>query len=368
MLKAKDDIPWWKTLYGEEEIAHISASIRDLRISQGAITEKFETRVCEILQVPFAVAVPSCSIAMVLALMTLGVGPGDEVIVPDRTFIATAHAATLLGATVILADIRSDLPLLDLSRLEQRITSRTKVIMPVHLNGRFVDMQALQEIARKHGVFLIEDAAQAFFSQHPSGFAGTLSDIGCFSFGMSKLISTGQGGMCVTRSRDLYEKMKLIRNHGVELGRTHDSEFHVKASNFKFTDILASGGLVQLERLPEKVRQVNEIYRRYREGLAGLGFIKLIPVDVDAGEVALWTEVLVPERERFMSYLSEKRIATDRFLPDLHHSRHLGQTQAIAEASVFDRQGFILPCGPHMSMDAVDRVIDEIRKSAVEFG
>lgn len=357
-----EQINWWKTTFAQAEIDLITKAILNQKISQGTVTGEFEAKVCEILKVPYAVAVPSGSMALVCALMALGVEPGDEVICPDRTFIATAHAVTLLGAKVVLTEINENDPNIDPSKVEAKITKKTKGILCIHLNGRMCDMAALQKIAKKHGLFLVEDAAQAFYSKHPLGYSGTLSDIGTFSLGMAKIISTGQGGLCVTKSKALYEKMMAIRNHGVEMGKTHDSDYTMKATNFKFTDIQAAAGIAQLGRLPEKVERVQAIYRRYVKGLAGLDFVKVLPVDVDNGEIALWTEVLSPERAKVMKYLADNGIATEKFLPDLHRSAHLGNKGKFPEAaSKFDLQGFVVPCGPAMPLESVDRVIEVLK-------
>ncbi len=241
-LEPAEPVSWWRTAIGEDERATILDSLARERISMGAVTAELEAELCRRLEVPYAVATTSGSVALMMALLALDIGPGDEVIVPTRTFIATAHAASLLGARVVLVDCGAESPNLDVERLAAHITDRTKAIIPVHLNGRAVDARVF-EIARQRGLAVVEDAAQALYSRTPQGYLGTLGDIGCFSFGMVKLTSTGQGGALVTRDEALYRRLVAIRNHGVRDVVSHD--YLGVGGNFKFTDILASIGLWQ---------------------------------------------------------------------------------------------------------------------------
>ena len=193
-------IPWWKTTFGEQEIQKVTEAISNGHISQGPITEEFETRLAEALDVPYVVATTSGSVALLMALMAFGIQPDDEVIVPNRTWIATAHAVKMIGAKVVLVDVQPDLPIMEVAQLEQKITPRTKAIIPVHLSGRSADMDAIREIAKAHGLLIIEDAAQALFSKYRGEYCGTQSDAGCFSFSVAKLLPTGQGGAIAIRS------------------------------------------------------------------------------------------------------------------------------------------------------------------------
>jgi dTDP-4-amino-4,6-dideoxygalactose transaminase len=209
------EIPWWKNSVGEAEAHQAAAAIVHAHVTMGPLVGQLEEKIAEALGGPYAVATPSGTAALVLALMAVGVRPGDEVIVPNRTFIATAHAALLLGARVVLADVREDLPLMDTAALPGKITSRTKVVMPVHLNGRSVDMEAVNRLAAQHGLYVVEDACQALLSRNAGGFLGTQSHVGCFSLGITKLVASGFGGVAVTRDRTLWERMRLLRNQGL---------------------------------------------------------------------------------------------------------------------------------------------------------
>lgn len=355
-------ISWWRTAIGSEEVDRLLLSIEHEHISQGPVTEEFEARIADALDVPYAVATVNGSVALLLAMMALGIARGDEVIVPNRTFVATAHAALMLGATVVLVDCRPDLPTMDVSQLESKITARTKAVVAVHLNGRAVDMTALSRVAERYGIRVIEDAAQAMFSRSKLGYLGAQSDAGCFSLGMTKLISTGQGGVVVTRDRATYERLKLLRNHGVI--DTLNDEYAMLGFNFKFTDLAASIGIAQLGRARERVEQVTSIYRRYEAVLRDLPFLRTIPVDLDTGEIPLWLEVLCPERDELMNYLAAHGIQTRRFLPSLNASPHLQSRGEFPNSRIYATDGLFLPSGPEQPADSIDRVLETLRAYA----
>lgn len=354
------EVSWWRTSFGEEEAQNIYKAMAAEHISQGPVTEQFEAEFAEALDVPYAVATTSGSVALLMSLIALGIKPGDEIIVPNRTFIATAHAAMLLGAKVALVDVLPHIPTMDVSNIEQMVTPRTKAVLPVHLNGRAVEMEELHAVCEKHGLWVIEDACQALFSKNSCGYLGTQSDAGCFSLGVTKLISTGQGGMVVTRSRETYDRLKLVRNHGVL--DTYQATYSQIGLNFKFTDLLASIGLAQLSRVPKRLDHVNVVYEKYVSAIANFEFpwVKNIPVKVSDGEVPLWTEVLCNDRGKLVEFLASKGIQTRHFLPDLDVSPHLGNIGDFPNSRPFSARGLVLPCGPEQPLQNIDRVIDAL--------
>lgn len=358
-------ISWWRTGVGEEEVSKVVESIRAERISGGVVTAELEAALGETLGVPYVVCTTSGSMALTLALMTLGVGPGDEVIVPNRTFMATAHAALMLGATVRLVDVVPEIPALDVAQVEAAITPRTRAIMPVHLNGRAVDMAALNEIAIRHGIAVVEDTAQAMLSKGSGGWLGTQSDLGCFSLGMTKLLSTGQGGFVVTRDEKLYRHMRRVQNHGVV--DTLKDSYEFMGSNFKFNDVLASIGLAQLARGPAKVAHVTEVYETYAAAIEDLDFLEIVPVNIGEGEAPLWTEVVVPSRNaraHLMEFLSARGIESRQFLPDLDLSPYLNNTGRFPNSRKFGNGGMFLPGGPTQPIENVHATIAALREYA----
>jgi perosamine synthetase len=354
------NVSWWRTTFGEPEIQGLTNAINHEHISQGPVTAEFEARIAEALGVPYAVATTSGSMAILIALMALSIRRDDEVIVPNRTWIATAHAVAMLGAKVVLVDVKPDVPIMDLSLVRSKITPRTKAIIPVHLGGRMIEMKELQAIAEEYGLLVIEDASQALFSRNAEGFAGTHSDAGCFSLSVAKLISTGQGGFVVTKSKQTYEELKLIRTHGV--ADVINATYTHLGFNFRFTDLLASVGIAQLARAPGRVERAKAVYAKYEAGLAKLPFLKLIPFDVSGGEVPLYIEVFCDDRKKLIDYLSAQGIQTRPFYPDLDLAGYLGNSGKFPNSRVFGEHGLFLPSGPEQPLENIDYVIDVLSR------
>ncbi|MBF0523080.1 MAG: DegT/DnrJ/EryC1/StrS family aminotransferase [Candidatus Omnitrophica bacterium] len=353
-------ISWWRTSFGEDVVDNIVRSVRNECISMGSVTAQFEGQLAQALDVPYVVTTTSGSMALLMAMMAVGIKPGDEVIVPNRTWIATAHAPMLLGAKVILVDVLADRSVMDVSQIEEKITSKTKAIIPVALNGRAVDMDEVWKIAKKHGLHVVEDAAQALFCRYAGNLSsrhmGTESEMGCFSFSMAKLLPTGQGGFVATKHKDVYDKLKRIRTHGVD--DVINCTFFDMGFNFRFTDVQSSIGQIQLERIKQRIAQIQAIYAKYELALKGIGFLKLIPVNVAAGEIPIYAEVLCKEREKLIAFLAAQGIQTRPFYPDLNTAKHLGATGRFPNAEVFGSQGLVLPCGPDQPLENIDRVIE----------
>ena len=351
-------ISWWRTSFGDGEVEKLRESVQKECIGQGLVTEEFEEEISLALNVPFVVATTNGSAALYMALLSLGIGHGDEVIIPNRTWIASANAILLTGAKVVLVDVRSDLPLIDVAQIQSKITTQTKALMPVHLNGRSADMQGIQRLAEKFGIPIIEDACQAFFSSNFNGYLGTQSDVGCFSLGVTKLVSTGQGGFVVTKNRDVYERLKCIRNHGVtdEFTESYD-QF---GFNFKFTDLLASFGLVQLSRVSKRIVHLNKIYAKYESAISKFKCVNLLPVNVLNGEIPLYAEVLCPERKELENFLHFHNIQARIVPPDLSTSSCIKDDGSFPNSIRFSDQGLYLPCGPEQPLKNIDFVIDTL--------
>lgn len=277
------------------------------------------------------------------ALLACGIGPGDEVIVPNRTWIATAHAVVLVGAKPVFVDCQRDLPIIDTDGIEPLITSRTRAIMPVHLNGRSADMNAIHNIARKHGLRVVEDAAQALCSRNEAGFLGTQSDVGCFSLSVTKIITTGQGGLIVTRDEALAKRLVSIRTHGIT--DVIDPTYTEFGFNFRFTDVLASFGIAQLERLQLRIEHAKAIYRLYDEALADLPSFTMIPVDIAAGEIPIYVEVLCEDLKALTEYLRDREIQVRPFSPDLNVAPYMSTSRAFRNSPRFAEHGVCLPSG-----------------------
>lgn len=221
------------------------------------------------LGVRYAVALPSCTSALHLALLALGIGPGDEVIVPEITWIATAAPIIYVGATPVFADVEPRTWCLAPEALEACITPRTRAVIPVDLYGGMPDMAAIRAIAERHGIAVIEDAAEAIGSEYHGRKAGSLGDVGVFSFHGSKTLTTGEGGMLVTNREDLYQRVLVLRDHGRQPGDKSFLNTEV-AYKYKMSSLQAALGLAQLERIQELIDKKREIFAWYQEELAGI--------------------------------------------------------------------------------------------------
>lgn len=354
-------ILYWRTTFSNGEAEAVSKSFVNEQVSQGPVVAEFERELADYLGVPYVVATTSGSTALLMALWASGIGPGDEVIVPNRTWIATAHAPFLLGATVKLVDVEPNRPIIDANLIERAITERTRAIIPVHMCGRSADMRLINKIAQKHKLLVIEDAAQALGSRNADGLLGTQSDMGCFSFSVAKIISTGQGGCVATRSEKSYRKLIAMRTHGV--GDVVNAEWDQPGFNFRFTDILATVGIEQLKLLPDRIEKIRAIYQIYEEGLRGLPYIKLIRVNLEAGEIPVYVEVLCEGRQEMIDFLAARGIQCRPFYPDLNYARYLNNRDTDYPNSIpFGKLGMYLPAGPEQPISNIKFVVSAIRE------
>ena len=362
-----ESIQWWKTEFGEDAASAVSEAVRNKNISQGKITAEFEHLVSQFLEVPNVIATSSGSTALLSALMSVGVGPGDEVIVPNRTWIATGHAVHLLGAKVVIADVRPDSPVLNVSNVAELISERTRAIIPVYMNGRGVNLARLRESVNGRDIAVIEDAAQGFGSSFDSRYLGTQGDIACFSLSVAKIFSSGQGGFVVTSSKSLGEKLRNIRTHGVE-STLDPVSWPMPGFNFRFTDIQASIAITQLRRVKERVRHCHEIHRIYMNRLEHLPKIEMLRAEISNGEVPIYAEALVEDRSAFIEFLKGEGIEARPFYPSLERALYFDQSYGATfpNSLKYECDGVYLPSGPGRSLGDIERVADTIEKGIAE--
>lgn len=240
----------------------------------GEYPRRFEHGMAEYVGVRHAVSLPHCTAGIHLSLVALEVGPGDEVIVPDATWIASAAPITYVGATTVFADVDPDTWCLAVDAFKSCITPRTKAVIPVHLYGGVADMDAIRAVAEHHRIAIIEDAAGAVGSELRGHKAGSMGDTGVFSFHGSKTLATGEGGMVVTNSDELFERILFLRDHGRVPGDRHFLNREV-AFKYKMSALQAAVGLAQLERIEELVARKREIFAWYREELSDFDGLRL---------------------------------------------------------------------------------------------
>ncbi len=228
--------------------------------SAGKYIDQFEEKFGEYCGVPHAVACSNCTTGLHMAMVALGIGPGDEVIIPDFTLIVSANTVILAGAKPVLVDVDSRTWCLDANKIEERITPRTKAIMAVHMYGHPCDMERIGKIAEKHGLYVIEDCAQAHGAEINGKKTGSFSDVACFSFYGNKILTTGEGGMVLCKDPGLADKLRLLRNQGFQEPRfVHE----VMGYNYRITNIQAAIGLAQTESVESKIEKKRFIGHTY---------------------------------------------------------------------------------------------------------
>jgi perosamine synthetase len=282
-------IPVARPEMGEPEWQAIRAVIESGWVTQGARVEEFERAVADYCGAEHAVAVSSCTAALHLALVVAGVGPGDEVIVPSMSFIATANAVVHAGASPVFAEVEASTFNLDLHDVRSRITPRTKAIVLVHQLGVPADIDGFQSLAEEHSLRIVEDAACAIGSAYRGRPIGSHGELVCFSFHPRKLLTTGDGGMVLTSSREHADRLRLLRQHGMSVSdRVRSSSAAVVresylevAYNYRLTDIQAAMGIEQLRRLPTMVQRRQELAAMYDERLAAHEVVRTPVVSSD---------------------------------------------------------------------------------------
>jgi len=312
-------IDFWVPQFGPEEKARVADVIDSGFLNDGDVTTQFEREVAELLGCKHVVATTNGTSAIFLALAGVGIQAGDEVLVPDVTFIATANAVSLTGAKPVLVDVDPQNLTVNPAAAERAITPRTKAIVPVHVSGRAADIAAISEIAKRYGLLVIEDAAEAFLSKHRGKCLGTFGSAGCFSLSPNKTITTGQGGLIATDDDRLHVRLRELKDQGRPARGTGGDDTHNSVGyNFKFTNLQAAIGLAQLKDLPRRADRMRKIYQGYRDGLRGVAGIAVIPFHIEEGELPQWTDVLADQRDALYDHLASHGIRGRRFWHPLH--------------------------------------------------
>jgi perosamine synthetase len=331
---------------------------------------KFESLFKEHLGVDYAIATSSCTGAMHMGLSALGIGPGDEVIAADINWIASAAAVTYLGAKVMLVDVLPDTWCIDPKKVEKAITKRTKAIIAVHLYGNLCALDELFSIGKKYNIPVIEDAAEAIGSIYKGKRAGSLGAFGVFSFHGTKTITTGEGGMFVTRNAELYEKVLTLSNHGRSRAQTRQFWFDVVGFKYKISNIQAAIGCAQMERIGELIDKKRLIFKWYEERLKGFP-LSLTPESPDC-QNGYWMVTIVIDknisfdRDLLLQEFKKNNIDGRVFFWPLSlirndDNRFIKAGENYVSYSIYDR-AVNLPCYHDITEEDVDRVVGCIKK------
>jgi perosamine synthetase len=374
--------PW----IDDAELRELNRVIDSTFLVEHDLTREFESLTAAMTGCRHAMAVCNGSMALFVCLKALGIGPGDEVIVPNLTFVATANAVILAGATPVLCEVREDTFCLDVERAEKLLTRKTRALLPVHLYGQSADMPRVMALARAHQLKVIEDAAEGVGVTFEGRHVGTFGDMGILSYYGNKTITCGEGGMVLTDDDELARAAYRLKNYGRDQKGTfiHESI----GFNFSFTDLQAAIGIAQMKKMPAIVRRKREIHDRYVAELRGLagsrpGFLHpvsldsvsldpvfLDPVIIDprCQPVFWFTSFLCDDPEALSSFLLGHRIQTRRFFCPLHlqpcyaDRRHVrfGDGDFSVSERIY-RQGISLPSAYSLSADDQAFVIEKIQ-------
>lgn len=312
-------IPWWEPQTGKIELELVAKVIKSNFPNEGDFTQLFEKKIATLVGSKYAVTTPNCTQAIFLALKGLGIGHGDEVIVPDLCFIAAPNAVDLTGAKPVLVDIDPNTLNLDPQSFKKAITRKTRAVIPVHVSGRPVAMEKIIQIAKKRNIYVVEDAAEGFMSKYKGKHLGTFGDAGCFSFSPAKTITSGQGGAIVTDNDKLYLRLKELKDQGRPKRGTGGDDLHnVIGYNFKFTNLQAAFGLGQLTYLKKRIKRLGRNHLLYVKNLKGVKGIKVLECDIKSGVLPQWTDAIVEDRDGLDKFLRENNIDCRRFWFPIH--------------------------------------------------
>ncbi len=310
------NVPQFEPFVGKEEYEAIKDCFDNNWITEGPKAEEFKKKICESLNAKYGVFAPNGTLALYLGLRALGIGKGDEVIVPDCTFIASANAVEMVGATPIFVDVNRLNFQIEVSDCERVVSEKTKAVMPVHLYGMAANMDSVMKFANNKNLLVIEDAAQALGIRYRAKFCGTFGEVGTFSFFADKTITTGEGGFVVTNNGDIHQKLLYLRNQG----RTERGTFiHPEIGyNFRMTDIQMAIGLVQWGKFKGIADRKRAIYQLYREKLSNIGQVKFTTIEPGSEFIPFRVTILCDDAHKVMAYMSSKNIQPRTFFYPLH--------------------------------------------------
>jgi perosamine synthetase len=381
--QSQKEIPFGRPIIGEEERAAVMKVLDSPQLVHGPMAKGFESAFAASLgPTAFATSVSSCTAGLHLAYMHLGIGPGDEVIVPSQTHVATAHAVEVTGARPIFVDCDASSGNIDPQALETKITPRTRAVSVVHYLGLPVDMESIMKTARKHKLFVVEDCALAVGSSLDGVACGLLGDVGSFSFYPVKHMTTAEGGMVVSRHREVVESIENIKAFGYDrtmAERKVPGVYDVArlGINYRMNEIAAAIGLEQLKKVPAFARRRTENARALREALSGIEEIRLL-ADGDKSRVhsnycvvAVFDEATGPRRAQIMNLLKERGIGTSVYYPiplplsKYYQTKYGAQAREYPNANRISSHSIALPVGPHLDQDDMRTVARELKRAIV---
>jgi dTDP-4-amino-4,6-dideoxygalactose transaminase len=355
------NIPIAKPTMEQDEKDAVWKVMESGALAQGQTVAEFERRFADFIGVKHAIATSNGTTALHIGLLSMGIRPGDEVITSPFSFMATATSIIFTGARPVFSDIQADTWNIDPASVLDRITDRTRAIMPVQLYGQSADMDELREIAGERDIMIIEDACQAHGAEYRGRRVGGIGDCGAFSFYPTKNMTTGEGGMITTDSDGIAEEARLLRNHG----QTSRYEHAIVGYNFRMTNIHASIGVVQLGKLPgfNRKRQENAgFFTEHLSGLAGVG----TPVLAEGRDHVFHQYTLTAERrDELREFLTSKGISTGIYYPDVLYNYDAIKpyfTERCSRSEEATKQVISLPIHPYLTREELEYIVGNIRE------
>jgi len=304
--------PW----INELELEELTKVIQSTFITENSMTKEFESMTINLTGAKYAISVANGTLGLYCALLALDIGPGDEVLVPDMTFIATANAVIMAGAKPVLCDIDPHSLGISINNISSKLSNKTKAIMPVHLYGNTAEMDSILNFAKEHNLKVIEDAAQGVGVHYKGRHVGTFGDIGVLSYYGNKTITTGEGGVILTNNENLAKICYRLKNHGRDQKGSFKHD-HI-GFNFSFTDLQAAVGVSQMKKLPEILRRKEEIFDKYYTELSGISELCFYKINNQENPVYWFTSLYSKKRDDLAEFLLDEGVQTRRFFYPLH--------------------------------------------------
>lgn len=359
-------IPILEPSIGKEEIKNVLEAVKSGWVSsKGEFIEQFEKEFAEYHRVKEAVSTSNGTNALHLALKSLNIKKGDEVIVPVLTFAATANAVIYCNAKPVFVDIHPEYWCIDPEKIEEKITENTRALIPVHLYGHPCDMDWIMDIAEDRGLYVVEDVAEAHGAEYKGKKVGTFGDISCFSFYGNKIITTGEGGMCITNNEELAEKMRILRDHGMRPDKRYWHD--MIGFNYRMTNLQAALGVAQLKKLDKfinKKRIIAKIYKKNLYELQEKGKIKLHP-EMQWAKCVYWVYSLLlndVDKDKLIENLYDEGVDTRPFFYPLNIMPPYKREEEYPNAYKISKKGLNLPSSVNISEETIIYICNLIKE------
>ncbi len=377
-------IPFGKPIIEDEEKRAVIRVLEGSILVHGPLVKEFEETFAQYTRAKYTIAVSSCTAGLHLAYFHLGLGPGDEVIVPAETHVSTAHAVEFVGAKPVFVDAELDTGNIDIDQIEESITERTRALSVVHYLGMPVNMHRIMEIARKHKLFVLEDCALAIGTYLDGVHAGLWGDVGCFSFYPVKHITTAEGGMVITGNSEIADCISHQRAFGIDRNVVHERpvpgiyDVHELGFNYRLNELGAALGIEQMKRIDGFLKTRRDNYKVLTDGLSGIDEIEILTSSHDGYlsscycQTMIIKEPLSQKRFEIVNYLKEHGIGTSVYYPrpvphmTFYKNKYGYSDSSFPVASRISGNSIALTVGPHVDMYDIQYMIETIKSAIVE--